>query len=318
MNSASRLSLGLSSSRSQTVEHEIDDVAAVAPGVRVVGLDDVAEQQRGPAVGVAELDGVVDPTPSLSREEPDQPEQRQGQQEGVGAIGEGRVGDEQPEGSEREVDEVRKPDGREMRPDADPEGRRAGRRAAEIEGELRHERRREERPVEAPVGSRAAGGDQHEGRAERVPAVRDEDDRPLQVPLPAEVLGHPAEQEAGGDQEGCDARRDEEEHRHEHELRRDREPDSDLEPHARRERVGHHEGRDEERRRGARRVGEERERNGDREKASGRDRRNDEVTSDEARGGALSRRLDQLDGFEIGRRLSRARGRSCHSSRHLS
>src|SRR4051794_31707480 len=32
------------------VEHEVDDVAAVAAGVRVVGLDDVAEQKGGAAV----------------------------------------------------------------------------------------------------------------------------------------------------------------------------------------------------------------------------------------------------------------------------
>ena len=126
----------------------------------------------------------------------------------------------------------------------------------------------------------------------------------------------PAEQEAGRHEERREARRHEEEHRHEHELRRDREPDPDLEPHPRREGVRDDEGRDEERRCGARRVGEERKWNGDREEAEGSDRRDDEIAPDETRRGALSRRFDQLDGFEVGRRLNRARGRSCRSRCH--
>ena len=103
---------------------------------------------------------------------------------------------------------------------------------------------------------------------------------------------------------------------HEHELRRDREPDPDLEPHPRREGVRDDEGRDEERRCSTRRVGEERKWNGDREEAEGSDRRDDEIAPDETRRGALSRRFDQLDGFEVGRRLNPARGRSCRSSCH--
>ena len=125
---------------------------AVAPRVRVVGLDHVAEQQRRTAIRMTELDRMIDPPPSLSREEPDQAEQRQGEQDGVRPIGERGVGDDEPERGESKVDQVREPDGREMRPDVDAEGGRAGSGAAEVESELRDEGRREERPVLAPIG----------------------------------------------------------------------------------------------------------------------------------------------------------------------
>ena len=47
-------------STSATAIDERDDVAAVRARVGVVGLDDVAEQQRRAAVGVAELERLVD------------------------------------------------------------------------------------------------------------------------------------------------------------------------------------------------------------------------------------------------------------------
>jgi hypothetical protein len=51
---------------------ELDDVAAVAAGVLVVELDDVAEQQRRAAVGGAELERLIDPPGALAREQPQQ------------------------------------------------------------------------------------------------------------------------------------------------------------------------------------------------------------------------------------------------------
>ena len=51
---------------------ELDDVAAVHAGVGVVGLDHVAEQERRAAVGVAQLELVVDPHPALAREDREQ------------------------------------------------------------------------------------------------------------------------------------------------------------------------------------------------------------------------------------------------------
>ena len=133
-------------------EHEIDDVTAVAPGVGVVCFDDVAQQERRPAIRVPELHRVVDPSASLACEEPDQAEQRQREQEGVRTIGVRRIGDDEPERGERQVDEVRQSHSRKVRPNADPERRGPCRRAPEVERELRDERCREDRPVQAPVG----------------------------------------------------------------------------------------------------------------------------------------------------------------------
>ena len=51
------------------LDRQPDDVAAVAARVGVVGLDDVAEQVGGAAVGVAELERPVDLSPVLAREQ---------------------------------------------------------------------------------------------------------------------------------------------------------------------------------------------------------------------------------------------------------
>jgi len=59
------------------VKHERDDVAAVAAGVRVVGLDDVAEQHRRAAIGMAELERVVDAGAPLAGELAQETDQRQ-------------------------------------------------------------------------------------------------------------------------------------------------------------------------------------------------------------------------------------------------
>ena len=62
-NSASRRVSASTPSSSRDREHELDDLLAVRAGVRVVGLDHVAEQERGAAVGLSELERVVDPRP---------------------------------------------------------------------------------------------------------------------------------------------------------------------------------------------------------------------------------------------------------------
>ena len=79
-NSASRRSAAPRPSSSADAEHEVDDVAAVAAGVGVVGLDDVAEQERGAAVRVAELERVVDALLPLAREVAEQRHERQDEQ----------------------------------------------------------------------------------------------------------------------------------------------------------------------------------------------------------------------------------------------
>ena len=49
-------------------ERELDDAAAVAAGVGVVGLDHVAEQQRRALVRLAQLERLVDARLALVRE----------------------------------------------------------------------------------------------------------------------------------------------------------------------------------------------------------------------------------------------------------
>ena len=62
------------------LEHEVDDVPAVAARVRVVGLDDVAEQERRSAVRVAELERVVDAALALAAEIAEQADERHHEQ----------------------------------------------------------------------------------------------------------------------------------------------------------------------------------------------------------------------------------------------
>ena len=63
-------------SRSADREREGDDAPAVLAGVAVVGLDDVAEHQRGAAVGPVELKQAPQPLAPLAREHDQQAEQR--------------------------------------------------------------------------------------------------------------------------------------------------------------------------------------------------------------------------------------------------
>ena len=58
-------------------DHEIDDVAAVSAGVLVVGFDDVAEQHGRSAVCGGELERVVDPPLTLTREGREEQQHRQ-------------------------------------------------------------------------------------------------------------------------------------------------------------------------------------------------------------------------------------------------
>jgi hypothetical protein len=58
----------------------------VEPRVGIVGLDDVAEQQRGAAIRVRELERVVDPNLPLAREHEQQRDQRQYEAHGDGLV----------------------------------------------------------------------------------------------------------------------------------------------------------------------------------------------------------------------------------------
>ena len=63
-------------------EHERDDVAAVAAGVGVVRLDDVAEEERGAAIGLRELERGLDARLPLAGERAQKQRERQDEQEG--------------------------------------------------------------------------------------------------------------------------------------------------------------------------------------------------------------------------------------------
>jgi hypothetical protein len=58
-------------------QRHVDHVATVHAGVGVVRLDDVAEQEGGAAVGVTQLQLVVDPYAALAGEDRQQRDERQ-------------------------------------------------------------------------------------------------------------------------------------------------------------------------------------------------------------------------------------------------
>jgi hypothetical protein len=65
-----------SSLSSPATEREVDDVAAVDPRVVIVGLDDVAEQQRRASVCGAERHGLVKTLLALPGEQGEQHDHR--------------------------------------------------------------------------------------------------------------------------------------------------------------------------------------------------------------------------------------------------
>ena len=64
------------------IEREPDDALAVLAGVAVVGLDHVAEHERGAAVGARQLEHALQPLVALVREHREQAEQRHQRQGG--------------------------------------------------------------------------------------------------------------------------------------------------------------------------------------------------------------------------------------------
>ena len=86
-------------------DDELDHVAAVAARVGVVRLDDVAEEEGGAAVGVAELERVVDAAVPLAREEGEEAEEREYEQDGERLVV-GHDREEEAGRRERRVHEV--------------------------------------------------------------------------------------------------------------------------------------------------------------------------------------------------------------------
>ena len=73
---------------------ELDHVLGVLAGVGVVGLDHVAQQQRGAAVGAGELDRLLDARRALAGEDREQPGERDDEEHGVRLVGGGEGGEQ--------------------------------------------------------------------------------------------------------------------------------------------------------------------------------------------------------------------------------
>ena len=84
---------------------ELDHVLGVLAGVGVVGLDHVAEQQRGAAVGAGQLDRLLDARGALAGEDREQPGERDHEEHGVRLVG-GGEGRQQADREEQGVDAV--------------------------------------------------------------------------------------------------------------------------------------------------------------------------------------------------------------------
>ena len=204
-------------------------------GVLVVLPDQLAEQQRGAAVGPARLDLLVKARVALLREDPHQQREREDEHERVLAL----LAGERAEQADRAEQHVQRPRRDEL---AHVDFRRtsgaevlARARDREVERQLRGEREQPPVPV-GPVRAVDARARQHERGAERPPAVGEARDDAIERQLAPEEVRQPAEQAAGRDERGRDLRRQHEQHRDEGQLRRDRVPGAGLELEARQQR----------------------------------------------------------------------------------
>ena len=199
-------------------DHELDDVAAVAARVRVVRLDHLAEQHRGAAIRVRELERVVEAPLPLLGEHLEQEDEREHDGNTTPDCPTVRHRDDEPDRGERDVDECRlahrqrAAHGRDsVRPGARPGARSATKSAAELCARARR-RTRERRATSA---SRGSGEREDDCRSERIRRVRDDDRRTGSRGTARARSRRLAEEIAGGDEERDVPRRQREEHRHE-------------------------------------------------------------------------------------------------------
>ncbi len=221
------------------LHREPDDVLGVAPGVLVVLLEHVAQQQRRAAVGAPELERLGDAGLALAGEDRDQRDGREREQRGGRhpARGDRR---EQPERGEQRIDAE---DDAELgervaraHPEAQPEARDGHGR---LDGELGGERERVHRP-QRPVGLLRPERDQHDRRRQRPGRVRERERHAREGAAPAQRIDERGEQEGQGAEQRDERRRQQQQHGHEHRLRGDRVAGAGGELHARehRERDG--------------------------------------------------------------------------------
>ncbi|CAA9529010.1 MAG: hypothetical protein AVDCRST_MAG13-3998 [uncultured Solirubrobacteraceae bacterium] len=240
---------------------QCDDVLGVAARVLVLLLEQVAEEQGRPAIGLAELERPGDAGLALAREHAEQADEREHQQRRAGTRG-GRERREQPDGRQERVHAVhedelaerlaRRHAVRQARP-ADGDER--------VEQDLRREGQHVDGPV-APFGLLGARQDEDERGAERVPGVRGGEHPAAQGDRAAGGPHGGAQHTPCRDEQRDEGRRQEQQHRHEHELRRRPVARAHRELDARGDGVGHDEGQREHRVEVARRRGERGERDG--------------------------------------------------------
>jgi hypothetical protein len=260
-------------------EREIDDVAAVGARVGVVRLDDVAEQERRPAVGGAELEDMVDPHLALPCEDRQQEDEREGQEQAVRIPHRGERHGE-TDRSQSGVDEPHEAHGPELDARRHPEREAfVRRRAHEVEGELSGERGEVERDCRDRRGRLSRQAEDERG-TKRVPAVGERNQDPLEMDAAAPVLDEVGEQHSARDHQRHPADRHDEEHRDEDDLGRYRRAGSHLEVEHERQRVGADEQGHDRRSRRAIRGGEQERREC---------RRSEEAAAEERGGRALAR-----------------------------
>ena len=262
-NSAPRRVSASTPSWSATRQRQLDHVLGVIARVLVVGLDHVAQQQRGAAIGLRELQRVVDPRLALAREEREQRDEREHEHAPRRAAAAAPNAASSPTGREQRVDAV---DERQLvadrgGPDAEREPR-AQRREQRVAAELGHERERvprQRRPRRASARRRGRG------RARAAPRTR----RPRRAaivrwaePVATHRLDRVGQHVRGGDEQRDERRREQQEHRDEHDLRRDDDARAGGELDARHDRVGDDEQRGEQRVEARARRAPERERDG--------------------------------------------------------
>ena len=247
-------------------DDEVDDVAAVAAGVLVVGFDHVAEQHRGAAIRGRQLEGVVDAPLSLACEGREEREHRQQEQQRP-RVPVGGEGGEQSERCERRVHRERRQHRPELAERRDADDRPAEHEPARVvERELGSDRAGVHRCI-PPCRRVHMGEREHERRPDRMPGGGDADREPVDRHAPAHEVRHGAEQERRAHEQRQRARRHEEPHGDEHALGRDGEAAGELELHAGGERVAEHRHAGGERRECARaRQGERCERRDDEER----------------------------------------------------
>ena len=205
----------------------LDDVAAVQAGVCVVGLDHVAQQEGGAAVGLAELECRIDAGTSLAREQPEQPDQRQ-HEEDRERLGLGGERDGESERGESEVDRRAPEHVAKLHPRLDAARDPVARgEAGELDRELGQQREYVDRCVAEPWRS-FAGESEHDDGPDRVPGVHRGETESLALQLARPDVHQRREHETAKHDQRYLAEREDEQHRREDQLRRHDRADAHL------------------------------------------------------------------------------------------